>query len=743
MPQFPVFATTAPSMPAGSHEMRDSFNDYDPPRSSPYTAPSVTPYLGLRSRLSQIWFNRWTILLVIVLARILIACASVNDNLSSSKAQALSACSSVESMGSVMASMPHYMSHGVNELTASGIEKSVNALMQTTTLAVTGVQEIVVFVINMMVSTYLCLITLAVSGSLHTVLGALDGAQNGLNDLTKSLGDDFADVTSKFQDAYGKIRDTLKGGVLGLGGGITLPDLNVNDDIDKLRKLQLPPGLSDDIKKLNDSIPTFTEVKNLTDNAIRFPFEQVKLLIDKSIGNYTFNRSVFPVPQKEQMSFCTGDDGIDDFFNNLSDIVSTGKKIFIAVLLVAAILVCIPMAYREIRRWHTMRERAKLVGGHEHDPMDVVYIVSRPYTATAGIKISNAFSSTRRQILTRWVVAYATSDAALFVLSLAIAGLFSCLCQYILLKSIEKEVPELTSQVAGFADKVVGKLNNASAQWAIGANKVIADTNSSINEDMFGWVNVSTTAINDTLNVFVDGTSKVLNDTFGGTILYDPITEVLNCLVLLKVAGFQKGLTWVHDNAHINIPLLPNDTFSSGAIASIAGDSPADESFLATPGDVAADKISNVVAKFVNAMTNQIRTETIISSCILGLYLVAVLCAIIRALTLWNGQERVRGEGGAAPTMTETPAVVNDFRTDNQDRYNRDRHDTERQNNFDNIPLGPITSYKSPAIQHEQGPAPRYSTAIEEKLLQERSNNPFADSKRNYSEHDFDTDNKV
>src|SRR6059058_5303004 len=117
----PALAGLPPSMTAGSYEMRDYFSNQDPPRSLPHIAPSITPYLGLRARLSQIWFNRWTILLLLVLIRTLIAIASIDSNLASTRVEALSACSEVESMGSTMASMPHYMSQGVNELAASGV----------------------------------------------------------------------------------------------------------------------------------------------------------------------------------------------------------------------------------------------------------------------------------------------------------------------------------------------------------------------------------------------------------------------------------------------------------------------------------------------------------------------------------------------------------------------------------------------------------------------------------------------
>jgi hypothetical protein len=643
-------------MPAGSHEMRDYYSNQDPPRPTPYTAPSITPYLGLRARLSQIWINRWTILILLVLARALLAVSGLKNDLDSARREALSACSSVESIGSAMASMPHYMSQGVNELTATGVEKSVNGLMQMTTMSVTGVEEIVLFVINMMTSTYLCLITLAVSGSLHVALQLVEDAQKGLNSAIDGIGNDMAKAVSTFEDTYKKFISALDKVSLGFLNKADPPQLDLAKQIDSMKNLKLPGDLTAGITKLNDSIPTFAEVHSFTDNAIRLPFEEVKLLMKNAMGNYTFDRSIFPVPQKEQLTFCSDNNGINKFFDDLLHLAHVARTIFLGVLVTAAILICIPMAWREIKRWRTMLERSQLVSSKAHDPMDVVYIVSRPYTSSAGVRVANLCKAPRRQILTRWVIAYATSAPALFVFSLGVAGLFSCACQAIMLKALEKEVPNLANQVGVFADQVTKSLNNASEQWAIGANKAILSTNQEINSNIFGWVNTTTGAVNDTLNVFVDGVSKVLDEAFGGTILFDPIKEVLNCLVLLKVAGVQKALTWVSDNAHIDFPLMANNTFSLGAVASLASDKdPKADSFLAQPGDAAKDKISAAVVRVTDRVANGIRTEALISTVVLLLWVAILLIGIIRALTLWFGRDKTRAEGGVGDAYHGNP----------------------------------------------------------------------------------------
>ena len=548
-----------------------------------------------------------------------------------------------------MASMPHYLAAGVNDLAGTGIEKAVDGLMSMLLLTVTGIEDIVVFVINMMTSTYMCLITLVVAGSLHVALQVAEDVSNFLNSTLKDIGNEISSGITGFESDLNKFTKDVMSSIpqaLGLKGE-SAPTLNITGSLDKLNNLQLPATLDEGLTKLNNSIPNFQDVQNFTDNLIRLPFEDLKTVLNGSL-HFSFNRSLLPVPQKEQLTFCSDNNGISDFFDDLADIADLVRRVFIAVLVILAILVCIPMAYQEIRRWRTMKKRSELVADNSFDPLDVMYIASRPYTATAGIKAAAPFGSTKRQILTRWVIAYATSPPALLVLSLGITGLLSCLCQYILLKAVVREVPALANEVGQFAGLVVDKLENASEAWANGTNDAIMGVNNDINHKVFGWVNVTTGAINNTLNMFVSDTIGVLNDTFGGTVLYGPVTGIFECLVGLKVAGIQKGLDWVSDNANVNFPTIPNDTFSLGAAASIGdpSSSNASESFLASPGSETTNDIEGAVLKVTSHLANGIRTEALISTSLLLIWFIILLLGIMRALYLGFRHEKGRAVGG-------------------------------------------------------------------------------------------------
>ena len=542
-----------------------------------------------------------------------------------------------------MASMPHYLAAGVNDLAGTGIEKAVNGLMAMLLLTVTGVEEIVVFVINMMTSTYMCLITLVVAGSLHVALQVAEDVSNFLNSTLKDIGNDISSDITSFGNDLNKFTSFFNS----ISGDAPKPKIDLSGPLGKLNNLQLPATLDEGLTTLNNSIPTFQDVQNFTDNLIRLPFEDLKTVLNGSL-DFSFDRSLLPVPQKEQLTFCSDNNGISDFFDDLADIANLVRRVFIAVLIILATLVCIPMAYQEVRRWSTMKKRSELVADNSFDPLDVMYIASRPYTATAGIKAAAPFGSTKKQVLTRWVIAYATSPPALLVLSLGITGLFSCFCQYILLKAVVKEVPALANEVGQFAGLIVDKLENASEAWANGTNNAIMDVNNDINHKVFGWVNVTTGAINNTLNIFINDTIGVLNDTFGGTVLYGPVTGIFECLVGLKVASFQRGLDWVSDHADVNFPTIPNDTFSLGAAASISGanSSNASESFLASPGSQATNDIEDAVLKVTNHLANGIRTETLIATSLLVIWLIILLLGIIRALYLGFRREKGRAVGG-------------------------------------------------------------------------------------------------
>ncbi|KAI0857749.1 hypothetical protein F4860DRAFT_336092 [Xylaria cubensis] len=627
----------------------------------------ITPYLGLRSRLSQVWFNKWTVLIVLVLVHFLIIIGSLNDNLAEAQVKAVSACTKVEDVGSAFASMPHYLSVGVNQLTASTITNAVQALMSVLDMILTGIEQLILFVIGMMTDTYVCLTAMVVHGGLNAsavavekttdainkaIDGVADGIASSADDIQKVI-DNVYSIADKVGGIFKRDEDLIERGLLldmpgleearselfGRDGNLDLrsilpdkPDLEsaIVKKMDELKNVNVDTsGFVQGLDDLNKKIPTFDQLKNLTKQAVDIPFGLIRNELNEAYGNWTFDDKVFPVAQKESLSFCSDNDGLVEFFDTLFKIAYDAKIAAIVILAFLAVAVCIPMYILEKRRWRRQSELTH----HAVDIMDYGHMYSSPLASRVGLAVSRKIGgrSEPRKIMVRWFVSYATSLPALFVLSLALAGFFSCVWQAILLKTIQNEVPALSSKVGDFAENVVESLTNVSQKWSDDANGVILHFSSEINDDILGKVTNGTAAVNNTLNTFMDEIDKGINAAFGDTIFKSLATEAVRCLLGLKIESVQKGLTWVHDHAHINFPMFPNDIFSVGAGDSIKSDSDL-TTFLASPSDVTTDEITGAVEHVTTWLRNQVIQQALISTGLLLVYVVVVLLAMMRAM---------------------------------------------------------------------------------------------------------------
>ncbi|KAI0445668.1 hypothetical protein F4803DRAFT_122204 [Xylaria telfairii] len=685
--------------PSLNHDAQDAFEMSSVKQGSPYNIAStqsqspklITPYLGLRSRLSQVWFNKWTILILLVLVNFLFTIGSLNDNLAEAKVKAVSACTKVEDVGSAFASMPHYLSVGVNQLTASGITNAVQALMSVLDMILTGIEQVILFVIGMMTDTYVCLTAMVVHGGLNAsavavekttdaINSAIDGVADGIAssaDEIQKIIDKIYDVADKVGGIFERDEDLIKRGLLldmsalekakselfGRDGDLVLrgilpdkPDLEsaIVNKMNDLKNVNIDTsGFVQGLNDLNDKIPTFDELKKLTAQAVGTPFDLIRNELDKAYGNWTFDHTVFPVAQKETLSFCSDNDGLVEFFESLFKIAYDAKVAAIVILALLAIAVCIPMYILEKRRWRKQNELAN----HAVDILDYGSMYSSPLAARVGLSASRKIGgrSEPRKIVARWFIAYATSLPALFVLSLALAGFFSCIWQGILLRTIENEVPALSNKVGDFAENVVQSLTNVSQKWSDDANGVILKFSGEINDDILGKVTNGTTAVNNTLNTFMDEIDKGINTAFGNTVFKDIATEAVRCLLGLKIESVQKGLTWVHDHAHVNFPMFPNNIFSVGANDSIHGDSGL-TTFLASPSDVTTDEITGAVEHVTTWLRNQIIQQALISTGLLLIYVIAVLLAMMRAMyVLMTPSKHTFSDSAPAYTESDQP----------------------------------------------------------------------------------------
>lgn len=607
----------------------------------PYNHGAITPWVGLRSRVSQAPMNRWTILLLLVLARLLISLDSLNSNIFAAKTKAASACTKVEDVGSSMASMPHHLSAGVNQMAADGITKAVQGLVDILLMILTGVQQLIMFFIELEVGLVLCFSTAIARAVLEVGEFAIHGATDALNAVLKTTTSSLESAAGDLITALDHIRDAAA------VFHITIPGTgDLEDGLQKLDDVHVDTTMIlQDLTNLEQKI-NYDNVKNVAKEAIAVPFDMVKRLLNESYGTWEFDQSVFPVPQKEVLSFCS-DSALEDFFQALFKVTAYAKIIGIGSLIIMAVVACGFMAWWEYKRFKRQRDQSRTIikcglvskpltynAITKFAPMDIVYVASRPHTARTGVWISEKLTGDhRRQFLIRWVVAYATTYTALFVLALSVAGAFSCLCQWIILQAVQKESPGLANTARDFAGQVVTSLEQTSTRWANESNSVILGFQDDINNNMFGHVKNTTHAANDTINQFDNAMHEGVSKAFGGVPpLEQFVNDILGCLVDNKLESIQEGLTWVNENARVAFPLFSADVFSADTNELISGDPNSTTStLLSTPISSATDEVAYATKSVADMLWGSLIQELVISMVLFLIYVAYVFFAVAHA----------------------------------------------------------------------------------------------------------------
>ncbi|CRK43727.1 hypothetical protein BN1723_019275, partial [Verticillium longisporum] len=204
-----------------------------------------------------------------------------------------------------MASMPHYLSVGVNELSAQGIEKTLDGLVAVLGLLLTGIQGLILFVINMVTSMYVCLIAAFVHGGLDVASDVTEKVTDLMNSAISKITDTLESRAKNIEDGINNVKSSIEDSFIG-GVFPDFPDLDLSGPIGDLKDINInTDGLVSDLDELKDDLPTFREIQNMTAEAIAIPFNLLKETIDDAYKDYRFDRSVFPVASKQALNFCS------------------------------------------------------------------------------------------------------------------------------------------------------------------------------------------------------------------------------------------------------------------------------------------------------------------------------------------------------------------------------------------------------------------------------------------------------
>lgn len=608
----------------------ESNNPENPSHQDPEKMLSLSsPYIQLAARLSQTWLNQCTIMLLLVIFRLLFTVSTLKEKFSDGEADVNAECLHSQAAASVVASLPHYLALSSNVLVKESIDTAVTDFASLLIRLLTAVEAVVSFVISSFRSTYMCLLNMAIEASLSAVIETVDVIEDTVNLTMSAISKDLAiavkDANSVLQN-LGGVLHTLTALT---GEEVSIPLLTL-PTMDTLGGLTFTVPLEATIRGLKSEVNR-EMLGNLTETIIALPFIDLKQIITNTLMNYSFDAALLEAPPLVHLSLCRSS-SVNNFFMSLNHDMHMIYLQIIASLTVIAMLAVIFNICLQWWRWNGITKSA-LVTGLSIDAIDSVLIAVSPVRAKLRLFLRNAFVLPEKQRLAEWFIAYVLHSPVAYIFSLVIVGSLSISLQTLMHNKLKIYITMRDLYSPDFYSVVSSNLKNSSGLWAQAANFRIASTEQELNTKIFYWVRESTSLINATLNEFTDELLHSLNSTFKDTVLYEPAVSVMNCIFLVKVRGIENGLNWVHEQAHIELPVVPSTLFDF---------STAEELLTLQSGG------NQIISHFDDAMTNMMRSwqssihrEILIVSILLSIWSLVALCGIARVL-YFNNRGKIR-----------------------------------------------------------------------------------------------------
>ena len=154
------------------------------------SATSLTPYLTLPHLLSLTWLAYPILSLIFVAFRLQLSLADAQNAINSTKSDLVASCKAAETAATSAASMPRFLALATNQQYADAVNGTLNGARATLILALTVMESIINFLIDIYRSTFLCFLELIVQSGIAVLIGAVQAVR-----LSTSIPYSLADLS--------------------------------------------------------------------------------------------------------------------------------------------------------------------------------------------------------------------------------------------------------------------------------------------------------------------------------------------------------------------------------------------------------------------------------------------------------------------------------------------------------------------------------------------------------------------
>lgn len=478
-------------------------------------------------------------------------------SLNLAKPLAKESCNAANEVARRAAQTPLEITKIANELVTTGIQHALGGIEEGIEMIATIVEQLILFTIELTLGTYACLtvslVDIVASEALNATKSVVHVANSTVQTSVTALSDGLGALSSLINGAVGLIDDVTE---LIDGGDSDIKKVNLT--IDGLRNFSISSDIDTEIDKLQSDIPTYNETKASMESFIKKPFDYIRQEISSS--NITFKAPTIntTVYNTENLNSCN----LTDFEGQIDKVKHAIDTFFIIAVVILALSILLAIfwsAWATRSHWERLEEATQDTGIVQK-PMvaqNSINFVEAPWIQRKLLKVMRG-----KPVIWEWYVNYICHVPAMTCLGIAVAGAIITILEFIGLKIFSRGAIGLGHELNKVENSLKHEISDALVEWRNSTNKEIESLENQINDEILGWVRNGSGTVNSSLAHFMSTINKEIDSVFGGTVFEKPIKAVAQCVIGDKVDRVEKGMTWIHSKAQVNMSRIPSSVFN-------------------------------------------------------------------------------------------------------------------------------------------------------------------------------------
>lgn len=572
-------------------------------------------YLNFYEQLSQVWLDKYVLILVLLIVKVFLFRNALLTGLLSCQTHAEEMCDTMDRLLKQASQAPQAISQLTNYIIEQFIKNLLGQVRMLLLFALAILKALIAFMILLYLGTFTCLSTAFVKGTLdvvseatRTITEAVELAVNEFLKVFNSALDGLSTVVNGFVTTIKSIKSFFTDSDT---SDISSAVDTVNLTASTIKNISIPTTFIDELSALSDKIPDYEDILSNLTSVVTKPLDILRREVDSmTFAHSTIDLSELKSHQKGvSLSNCSS---LDAEFKSIEKAIdSTCSWIIIALGLSILLVIMVLMffAHRSYRRRMNYIEELTL----ENNP-DRIGNILEIQRNRFGMMLINVKINHRL----RWLINYASTSTAVNCLLVGIAGILVVGLQYWLLATTSSKLN------SAFSSENLA-LQNSTIQKNV--ESYISDTQfaldnllKSLNDALFGSIESTSEGLYETLLEAQIAVNDTINSVFGGTPFASPLRTIVYCTFGRNLEKIEDGLQWINNNIKIEFPALPEEEMLRLMTNSLQ-DSTNDEGRIGSA-------IKSSGEKLIKAYRKSLFIELIVSCAFLGVWVLLLVIGV-------------------------------------------------------------------------------------------------------------------